>query len=143
MKFDAEKHALSAMALDVDAPDSGCCGMAGSFGFEEQHYDISMKVGELMLLPDVRKAAPETLIVADGFSCREQIAQATNRQAFHFAELLDMARREGPGGPQGPYPERSYVADYRHSPRRGAVSLALFTGALIAGVIFGIRMTRR
>src|SRR5262249_20459168 len=98
-----------------------------------QHFDVSLKVGELVLLPDVRKAAPETLIVADGFSCREQIAQATNRKAFHLADVLDMARREGPHGPEGAYPERQYVADYRRSPWRTAVSLALVAGALVAG----------
>src|SRR5262249_45157250 len=94
MKFDAEEHALAAMGLDVQTPDSGCCGMAGSFGFEQDHYNISMKVGELVLLPEVRRAAAETLIVADGFSCREQIAQATDRKALHLAEVVDMALQE-------------------------------------------------
>jgi Fe-S oxidoreductase len=143
MKFDAEKHALAAIGLDVLAPDSGCCGMAGSFGFERPHYDVSMKVGELVLLPDVRKAAPETLIVADGFSCREQISQATNRKALHLADVLDMARREGPRGPAGAYPERQYVADYRPSPWRAAISVALVAGALIAGIAGVIRKIRQ
>ena len=57
--------------------DSGCCGMAGSFGFESDKYDLSVKVGERVLLPAVRSAEPSTLLVADGFSCREQIAQLT------------------------------------------------------------------
>ena len=65
--------------------------MAGSFGFEAEHYDVSMKVGELVLLPAVRNAKPDTLIVADGFSCREQIAQATNRHAVHVAQALQLA----------------------------------------------------
>ena len=62
--------------------------MAGSFGFETEHYDLSMQVGELVLLPAVRRASAETLIVADGFSCREQIRQATGRNAIHLAEAL-------------------------------------------------------
>ena len=62
--------------------------MAGSFGFETEHYDLSMQVGELVLLPAVRRASAETLIVADGFSCREQIRQATGRRAVHLAEAL-------------------------------------------------------
>ena len=62
--------------------------MAGSFGFESEHYDLSMQVGELVLLPAVRRASAETLIVADGFSCREQIRQATGRRAVHLAEAL-------------------------------------------------------
>jgi Fe-S oxidoreductase len=72
----------------VETLDSGCCGMAGSFGFETEHYDLSMQVGELVLLPAVRRAPAETLIVADGFSCREQIHQATGRRAVHLAEVL-------------------------------------------------------
>jgi hypothetical protein len=62
--------------------------MAGSFGFDKGHYDVSMAVGERVLLPAVRHASPQTLIVADGFSCREQIRQTTPRKAYHFAELL-------------------------------------------------------
>jgi hypothetical protein len=62
--------------------------MAGSFGFDRAHYHVSLAVGERVLLPAVRHASPHTLIVADGFSCREQIRQTTARQAYHFAELL-------------------------------------------------------
>ena len=60
-------------------------------GFEKEHYDISMQIGELVLLPAVRRAAPDTLIIANGFSCREQIAQTTNRNAWHLAEVMQMA----------------------------------------------------
>jgi Fe-S oxidoreductase len=87
-KLDDEEALLRAAGADVETLDSGCCGMAGSFGFEADHYDLSMQVGELALLPAVRRAAPETLIVADGFSCREQIRQATGRRAVHLAEAL-------------------------------------------------------
>jgi hypothetical protein len=69
--------------------------MAGSFGFERRHYDVSLGVGELALLPAVRAAAPDTLLVADGFSCREQIAQATGRRVLHLAEVLRMAKIGG------------------------------------------------
>ncbi len=62
------------MGIDFHAPAPGCCGMAGAFGFEEDKYDVSMAVGELELLPAVRAASPDSLIIADGFSCREQIA---------------------------------------------------------------------
>ena len=68
----------------------GCCGMAGSFGYERAHYDVSVKVGEHALLPRVRGEAADTLIVAEGFSCREQIAQTTDRQAMHLSEVLAM-----------------------------------------------------
>ena len=67
--------------------------MAGSFGFEKDKYDVSIAIGELELLPAVRNAPPDHLIIADGFSCREQIAQCTGRQALHLAEVIQMAFR--------------------------------------------------
>ena len=79
------------MTTDLQVLDSGCCGMAGSFGFEANHYDVSMRVAELVLLPAVRNATADTLIVADGFSCREQIAQGTGRRAVHVAHALRLA----------------------------------------------------
>jgi FAD/FMN-containing dehydrogenase/Fe-S oxidoreductase len=91
MRFDAEEAMLSSMGLDLTHPDSGCCGMAGAFGFDPKHYDLSMKVGERVILPMVREADPETLIIANGFSCREQIEQGTGRKTLHFAEVVKMA----------------------------------------------------
>ncbi len=67
---------------------SGCCGMAGSFGYEKEHFDVSMKIGELVLLPAVRAATPETIIAAPGTSCRHQIKDGTGRVAQHPAEIL-------------------------------------------------------
>lgn len=72
----------------VEEIDSGCCGMAGSFGYEAEHYDISMKMAERRLLPAVRAAEPETLVVAAGVSCRQQIAHGTGRHALHPAQML-------------------------------------------------------
>jgi Fe-S oxidoreductase len=86
--IDAEAKVLAATGLDVQVLDAGCCGMAGSFGFERAHYDVSLAVGERALLPAVRAASAETLVVADGFSCREQIAQTTGRRALHLADVL-------------------------------------------------------
>jgi Fe-S oxidoreductase len=91
MKFESEEALLKKIGLDLVHPDSGCCGMAGAFGFEREHYDISMRIGERVILPMVREADQETLIIADGFSCREQIEQATGRETFHLAEVLKMA----------------------------------------------------
>ena len=87
-KIQDDAAVLQATGAAVDVLDSGCCGMAGSFGFEADHYDLSMQVGELVLLPAVRAATSDTIIVADGFSCREQIAQATGRRALHLADAL-------------------------------------------------------
>jgi FAD/FMN-containing dehydrogenase/Fe-S oxidoreductase len=89
-----DQKLLRRMGVDAELLDSGCCGLAGSFGFEEKHYDISMKVGERVLLPKVRKAARDTLIVGDGFSCREQILHGTPRHALHMAEVIQMAMRQ-------------------------------------------------
>jgi Fe-S oxidoreductase len=84
---------LSAAGLQARLLDSGCCGMAGAFGFEADHYEVSIACGERVLLPAVRQAAPDTLIVADGFSCREQITQTTGRQPLHLAQVLARALR--------------------------------------------------
>jgi Fe-S oxidoreductase len=94
MKFEPEEAVLRRLGLDFEHPDSGCCGMAGAFGFERKHYEISMRIGERVILPKVRESAPDTLIIANGFSCREQIAQSTNRQTLHLAQVLQMAMRE-------------------------------------------------
>jgi Fe-S oxidoreductase len=91
MGMDGELAVLGAMGVEVERPDAGCCGMAGAFGFEKGKYEVSMAVGERVLLPAVRAAAEGTLIVADGFSCREQIAQGTPRQALHLAEVVQRA----------------------------------------------------
>ena len=86
-----ERKLLEQMQLKVRVLTDGCCGMAGAFGFEADKYDISVKIGEHALLPAVRNARPTELIVADGFSCREQISQLTDRRALHTAEVLQLA----------------------------------------------------
>jgi Fe-S oxidoreductase len=79
---------------DTKSPDAGCCGMAGAFGFEKFKYEVSQAIGERILLPAIRQEPAETLIVVDGFSCREQIKQATGRKAMHLAEVLHLAMNE-------------------------------------------------
>jgi Fe-S oxidoreductase len=97
LKFDAERELLKRLGLDFEVLDSGCCGMAGSFGFDAEHYDVSVKIGERVLLPAVRRAAADTLIIADGFSCFQQIEGLTARRPLHIAEVLQTAIRK----PQG------------------------------------------
>ncbi|MBS0350049.1 MAG: FAD-binding oxidoreductase [Proteobacteria bacterium] len=85
----AEQELLSKTGLDFTILDSGCCGMAGSFGYERgEHYQISMKIGEEVLLPTLRKISKDTFVIADGFSCRTQIIEAGNQKPLHLAELL-------------------------------------------------------
>jgi Fe-S oxidoreductase len=84
----AERALLEQTGAHVTMLDSGCCGMAGPFGFERDKYTVSQTLGERVLLPAVRAADHDTTIVTDGFSCREQIAQGTSRRAVHVAEVL-------------------------------------------------------
>ncbi len=88
MKMDSELDLLRRTGAAVTLLDSGCCGMAGPFGFEREKFEVSQILAERVLLPAVRSAAPETLLVTDGFSCREQIAQNSPRRALHLAEVL-------------------------------------------------------
>jgi len=87
----ADRALLDAMGFEVDAPDTGCCGMAGSFGFERDKFDVSIAVAGDAFLPALRGADPATRIVADGFSCREQARQLAGRRPLHLAELLTAA----------------------------------------------------
>jgi Fe-S oxidoreductase len=88
----AVEHVLRLVPeLNVRTIESSCCGMAGSFGYEAEHYEVSMKMGEASLLPAVRSASPDTLVVADGTSCRHQIAHGAKREAIHVARVLENA----------------------------------------------------
>ncbi len=91
---DADTALMKAVGLDAEKVDSGCCGLAGNFGFEQGHYDVSMACGEHALLPAVRETGEDTHVIADGFSCRTQVAHGTGRRAAHLAEILDRARKE-------------------------------------------------
>jgi Fe-S oxidoreductase len=79
---------LRAAGATVEPIQSGCCGMAGPFGFEADKFEVSKAIANAGLIPAVQAADPLTMIVADGFSCREQIAQLSDREAEHFAEIL-------------------------------------------------------
>ncbi len=94
MKFSAERKLLHRLGLDFRELEHGCCGLAGSFGYERRHYDLSMAVAERGLLPELRGADADVLLLADGFSCQEQIAHGTGRRPLHLAEALREALRE-------------------------------------------------
>ncbi|WP_426637114.1 FAD-binding and (Fe-S)-binding domain-containing protein [Planosporangium sp. 12N6] len=142
----ADRELMARMGLRAEAPDTGCCGMAGSFGYEAgQKYRVSMAAAERALLPAVRRAADDTLIMADGFSCRSQIRSATDRRAMHLAEVLALAIREGREGPSGGRPEQrlpdvSLPAGAGRG--RHAVRLALAVTLLAAGVAGAVRHRR-
>jgi Fe-S oxidoreductase len=133
-----EKELLDKMGLEVEELDSGCCGMAGGWGYEPDHYEVSMACGERVLLPKVREASPETLVVADGFSCRSQIEQGdTGRRGMHVAEVIKLGHDRGaiPAYPEHavPSPERS---------RRRLVLAAGIAGAALAAAAL-VRSLRR
>jgi Fe-S oxidoreductase len=123
-----EEAVLRKLGLDYKVLDSGCCGMAGSFGFEKEHYEVSIACGERVLLPAVREADHEALIIADGFSCREQIAQTTDRSALHLAEVIRLALRQDAQGPQ------ASAELGRISPEPSKTGLALASGISLAGL---------
>ena len=148
MKMTAEEAVLRRIGVDFQTPAPGCCGMAGSFGFEADKYDISIAIGELELLPAVRHAPPDWLIIADGFSCREQIAQGSPRHALHLAEVLQMALRKGsdPAGntQSSPYPEAASIhrrdAEILESMKRAGLGVAALAAG---GALFWKLSTRR
>jgi FAD/FMN-containing dehydrogenase/Fe-S oxidoreductase len=124
-----EETLLRQMGLDITVLDSGCCGMAGAFGFEREHYDASVKIGKRVLLPAVRAADAQALIVADGFSCREQIIQVAGRRTLHLAEVLQMALRQQRGTPLDEGLGRRTTVRW---PIRWPAVVALCSGVLVA-----------
>ncbi len=109
MSMDHEMDLLDQVGVDADLLDSGCCGLAGNFGFEKGHHDVSIACAERVLLPAVRDADGDTIVMADGFSCRTQIGQNSDRDALHLAEVLAMALHESePGSVRRYRPEQAF-----------------------------------
>ncbi|RRQ75936.1 FAD-binding oxidoreductase [Streptomyces griseofuscus] len=137
LKDDADRALMRWAHLDADVLDEGCCGLAGNFGFERGHHEVSMAVAEQGVLPAVRGAAPDSLVLADGFSCRTQIEEGgTGRRALHLAEALALALD---GNLPSDHPER--LAD-RPSPPSRAARWAT-TAALPLGAALALRLLRR
>ncbi|MFY4722166.1 FAD-linked oxidase C-terminal domain-containing protein [Streptomyces sp. LaBMicrA B280] len=137
LKDDADRALMRRAHLDADVLDEGCCGLAGNFGFERGHHEVSMAVAEQGVLPAVRGAAPDSLVLADGFSCRTQIEQGgTGRRALHLAEALASALD---GNLPSDHPER--LADRPSPPSRTARWAT--TAALPVGAALALRLLRR
>jgi FAD/FMN-containing dehydrogenase/Fe-S oxidoreductase len=152
MKMTAEEAVLQRMGINFTAPAPGCCGMAGAFGFEKDKYEISKAIGELELLPAVRQAPTDWLIVADGFSCREQIAQETDRHALHLAEVLQMALHESTDTPEGlpmfdsaplHYPEDAWVRPHQAAIRKSMKRTGLAVAGVAAGAALLLALARK
>jgi len=99
MKWSDEESLLRKMGADLQSIDSGCCGMAGPFGYDKDKFAMSQAIGERVLLPAVRNTEVNMQIISDGFSCREQIFQATGRRAIHLADAIELAMRRHGGRP--------------------------------------------
>ncbi|MCW7940701.1 dimethylmenaquinone methyltransferase [Streptomyces hygroscopicus] len=137
---DADRELMRRAHIDADVLDEGCCGLAGNFGFERGHHEVSMAVAEQGVLPAVRAASPSSLLLADGFSCRTQIEQAdTGRRALHLAEALALGLE---GALPGEMPER---LAQRPVPPSGVSTWATFAGAaaLTAVGLGAVRRLRR
>ncbi|WP_287932636.1 FAD-binding and (Fe-S)-binding domain-containing protein [Arthrobacter sp.] len=143
MGFGADVALMQRMGVDAEVLDSGCCGLAGNFGFEKGHYDVSEACGERVLFPALRSAEAGAVILADGFSCRTQIEQgdAGGRQGVHLAELLAAALHQDAVGP-GERPEDVY-AERPHTPRTATIAALaaclLLGAACVAGPALGLR----
>jgi FAD/FMN-containing dehydrogenase/Fe-S oxidoreductase len=143
MRTRDEEKLLGDLGLDYEMLNSGCCGMAGSFGFEKDKYDISVSIGERVLLPAVRRSGLATLLIADGFSCREQIKQLTDREALHTAEVLEMALRDGHRASRR-RPEKEIVRQRKREERKAMVTAGIALAAIaLGGLAFAFGRKRR
>jgi Fe-S oxidoreductase len=131
MGWDADQKLLKAAGVDAEHLDSGCCGLAGNFGFEKGHLAVSEACAERVLLPRVREAPSDTAVLADGFSCRTQIHQldSNGREGIHLAELLASALGDDPVRPR--------------PPGRAGLLTGVSIGAAALGVAFSRRFSRR
>jgi Fe-S oxidoreductase len=139
---DAERDLLQRMGLEVSEVKGGCCGLAGSWGFEDGKYEISMRCGEQALLPAIREAPEETIVVANGFSCKTQIEQAgTGRRALHVAQVMKLAREHGDSGYTSGAPEDPYYEVRPPAPaslkRKRAAAAGVAAAMAIAGAYLG------
>jgi Fe-S oxidoreductase len=133
MKFDTDRALLHDAGVDAQVLDSGCCGLAGNFGFEAGHYEVSEACAERVLLPAVRQADPDAVVLADGFSCRTQIAQSDSagRDAMHLAELLRAGLH---GDDRRPHPERQWAARPAPPSRLARFTALAAVAASVAGI---------
>jgi FAD/FMN-containing dehydrogenase/Fe-S oxidoreductase len=126
----SERKLLERMGLELHGAKAGCCGHAGSFGYEAEHYDISMQIAELNVLPAARKASREALVIAEGFSCRQQIEHGAGRWPMHPAEVLALAIEA-----RGKLPEQVPERRYLEPPAQPGIGAAVVAAGLLAGAV--------
>lgn len=142
-KLFAEKAVLTAMGIELREPETGCCGMAGAFGYEAAgaHYDVSVACGERVLLPEARQAPQHQLIIADGFSCQSQIEQQTSRGALHTAQVMKLALDGSTAWSAAP--EAGIIRERQQAERAGRARAALTLGAVAATAALGVFWLKR
>jgi Fe-S oxidoreductase len=145
---ESEQQLLERMGLEVEEASGGCCGLAGSWGFESGKRAISMECGEQGLLPAVRDASDETIVVANGFSCKTQLEHSgSERRALHAAQVMKLAREHGRGGYTPGRPEEPYYENRPPAPpdvrRRRAAALAGAALATALGTAAAVALARR
>jgi Fe-S oxidoreductase len=144
MKMTNEERVLHKMSIDYEVVEPGCCGMAGAFGFEREKYDVSRAIGERAFLPAMRDAGDEVLLIADGFSCREQARQGAGRTPLHLAEVIQLGLHqevlERTGGGPEPASARLRPADLVGRPSPAILALVAWISLLLtlAGALVGL-----
>jgi Fe-S oxidoreductase len=143
--FDAQKQVFERMGLQTSQPASGCCGLAGSFGFEAEKYAVSSACAERVIWPAVRRADPSAMVLADGFSCRTQIEHGTGRRPLHLAEALQLALEPPSASTFAQPPERIIAARRERSVRRSMrrARVAVIAGALGAFGVGALLLARK
>jgi FAD/FMN-containing dehydrogenase/Fe-S oxidoreductase len=144
--MEPEQELLQQMGVEAEMLQAGCCGLAGSWGFEAGHHGVSTAAGEQGLLPAVRELPLDDVVIANGFSCKTQIEQSdTGRRALHIAQLMKMALDHGRGGVAGPRPERAYDGSRPQAPllRRAARVGAVLAAGAVAVSVLAAAVTRR
>jgi Fe-S oxidoreductase len=139
-----QRKMFAAMGLDIEVPSTGCCGHAGSFGYEAEHYDVSQAIAEQVLLPAVRKAKKDTIVIADGFSCRQQIKDGTGRWPMHPAEVLAMALDSRGSSSDIEFSERRYLEPAARLEKKTLIGAAVAVAAVaVVGVLVAERNHHR
>jgi FAD/FMN-containing dehydrogenase/Fe-S oxidoreductase len=137
MQMDDEVALLKRLGLDFELLHDGCCGMAGSFGFEEEKYDVSVACAKQGLLPAIEKTDRDAFVIANGFSCQEQIRQLTNREALHIAQVIQFALHDAEGLNGGP-PEQDMIEKRRKEVAASMLKTgsAVVSAAIAAGTLW-------
>ncbi len=137
--IDPDRRILEALGLQVLTPDTGCCGMGGSMGWEAEKVDISLAIGELVIFPLVRSLSLDTLVVADGFSCRSQIEHGAQRRPLHLAEVFRMAQDT----PKvGIYPEQRFLPQPAKPSTKEIAAWALSGGSIAAALFWAVLLRK-